>query len=55
MSRRDIETDNSRPQAGVGWHAAPTIEEFYGMLRLATATTPNIVKAIEKRPSRAAA
>jgi len=42
-------------ETGVGWHAVPRIEEFYGILRLATATTPNMVKAIEKRPSRAAA
>jgi hypothetical protein len=40
---------------GVRGRAAPTIEELYGTLRLATATTPNIVRVIEKRPSRAAA
>jgi len=33
-------------------HAAPTIEELYDTR---PATTPNIVRAIEKRPSRAAA
>jgi len=35
-------------------HPAPTSEGLYGALRLAKATIPKIVRAIEKRPSRAA-
>ncbi len=38
----------------LGGTQVPMIEGLYGTLRLATATTANIVRAIEKRPSRAA-